>query len=97
MKPLHICLTIFLYCLAGACSDNEDNTPSLADNNRLEALIDHSNADIMDFKQKYGTYILYMSSTQYWTSLTNSRKHQRGVRHKSPIWIKKMSPMLSAS
>lgn len=59
MKPLHICLTIFLCCLAGACGDNEDNTPSLADNDRLEALIDHSNADIMDFKQKYGTYILY--------------------------------------
>jgi len=45
--------------MSGACNDNEDNTPSMADNDRLETLIDHSNADIMDFKQKYGTYILY--------------------------------------
>lgn len=59
MKHLYICLAICLCYMAGACDDNEDNTPSMADDDRLEALIDHSNADIMDFKQKYGTYILY--------------------------------------
>lgn len=42
-----------------SCRESEDNTPSLADRDRMEELIDNSNADIVEFKQKYGTYILY--------------------------------------
>lgn len=42
-----------------ACSDNEDNKPSLADTDRMEELLDHDIADIENFKQKYGTYLLY--------------------------------------
>lgn len=50
---------ICLCWMNGACSDNEDTTPSMADTDRLETLIDTSNADIVEFKEKYGTYILY--------------------------------------
>lgn len=59
MKNVYICLLINLCWIAGACSDSEDTTPSMADKDRLEMLIDQSNTDIVDFKQKYGTYILY--------------------------------------
>lgn len=41
------------------CNDDEDLAPSYADQDRMEQLIDKSNADIMAFKEKYGTYILY--------------------------------------
>ena len=55
---------LFVYMLVGACcffacSEDEDTTPSLKDTDRLEELIDKSNKTIMDFKEKYGTYILY--------------------------------------
>ncbi len=59
MKNLYIFLFLGLSCVLGACSDDEDTTPSMADVDRLEGLIDTSNSDIMDFKEKYGTYILY--------------------------------------
>ncbi len=60
MKNLYICLLIGLGCLACACSDDdEDTTPSMADVDRLESLIDKSNSDIVEFKDKYGTYVLY--------------------------------------
>ncbi len=59
MKNLYIFLFLALSCVFGACSDDEDTTPSMADEDRLENLIDKSNSDIMDFKDKYGTYILY--------------------------------------
>ena len=58
MKNVYICLLISLCWIAGACNDSEDTTPSMADKDRLEMLIDQSNTDIVDFKQKYGTYIL---------------------------------------
>ena len=48
--------TAFLAC---GCNDDEDLSPSYADEDRMEQLIDKSNADIMAFKEKYGTYILY--------------------------------------
>lgn len=59
MKNVYICILMSLCWIAGACSDKEDTTPSMADENRLEALLDQSNTDIVEFKEKYGTYILY--------------------------------------
>lgn len=59
MKNVYIWLFINLCWITCACSDNEDTTPSMADTDRLENLIDKSNTDIMSFKEKYGTYILY--------------------------------------
>lgn len=59
MKGYSLFLLIGLFCLLGGCSDDEDVTPSMKDEDRLESLIDKSNADIMAFKEKYGTYILY--------------------------------------
>lgn len=41
------------------CSDNEDTTPSYADSDRLESLIDNDIEKIVQFKDSYGTYILY--------------------------------------
>lgn len=54
----------FLYILAllfllSACAEKEDNTPSYADTDRLETLIDKDIKAINDFKEAYGTYILY--------------------------------------
>lgn len=51
-------------CAAGvlsltACSEEEDTTPSMADKDRLEALIDTDIAKIKQFRDNYGTYILY--------------------------------------
>lgn len=43
----------------GACDDTEDITPSMADHNRLEELLDASFPELISFKDKYGTYILY--------------------------------------
>ncbi len=59
MRNLYIFLLINLGCLLCACSDDEDTTPSMADVDRLESLLDKSNSDIVEFKEKYGTYILY--------------------------------------
>lgn len=42
-----------------ACSESEDNSPSLADKDRLETLIDASIDKIAEFRDSYGTYILY--------------------------------------
>lgn len=41
-----------------SCS-TEDNTPSHADQDRMESLIDRSIPTIADFCDKYGTYLLY--------------------------------------
>lgn len=51
-------------CTAGiltftSCSDTEDTTPSFADKDRLESLIDTDIAKIKQFRDNYGTYILY--------------------------------------
>lgn len=61
-KLLYI-LTFFilhssLFILTG-CAEKEDTTPSNADSDRLETLIDKNIKSIVDFKDKYGTYILY--------------------------------------
>lgn len=59
MRKLYILfLLAFVSTLFVACSDDEDNTPSLADTDRLDSLLDKSNADVVDIEQKYGTYIL---------------------------------------
>ncbi len=59
-KYPYIHLAICLCALAlTACNDDEDNTPSMADTDRLETLIDRSDAGIMEIKEKYGTYMLY--------------------------------------
>ncbi len=59
MKNVYIWLLVSLCWITYACSDNEDTTPSMADTDRLENLLDKSNTDILSFKEKYGTYILY--------------------------------------
>ena len=42
-----------------SCSDSEDTSPSNADKDRLESLIDVSIDKIASFRDNYGTYILY--------------------------------------
>lgn len=60
IKYLYIHLAICLSCITlTSCNDDEDNTPSMADTDRLETLIDKSNSDIMEIKEKYGSYMLY--------------------------------------
>lgn len=59
MRKYSLYLLIGVFCLLWSCSDDEDVTPSMKDEDRLEALVDKSNTDIMAFKEKYGTYILY--------------------------------------
>lgn len=50
---------ISFICMLTACSNNEDTTPSMADKDRMEQLIDSSIQQIVDFRDAYGTYILY--------------------------------------
>lgn len=50
-------LGMALYC--GACDESEDVTPSMADEDRMEELLDTSFPELVSFKEKYGTYILY--------------------------------------
>lgn len=45
--------------LLASCSDNEDVTPSMADKDRMESLIDTDIQKIVQFRDNYGTYILY--------------------------------------
>lgn len=60
MKHLYLYMAICLGGLfAASCSDDEDTTPSMADTDRLETLLDTSNPDMVEFKQKYGSYLLY--------------------------------------
>lgn len=60
MKKLNgLILAACMVFLACSCNDDEDLSPSYADEDRLEQLIDNTNADIVAFKEKYGTYILY--------------------------------------
>ena len=56
--PTTLLLPILLLILA-ACSSSDDTTPSMADTNRMEALMDASNEYIRNFRDQYGTYILY--------------------------------------
>lgn len=53
-----ILLLSFMFWGIG-CSEKEDISPSNADTNRLESLLDRTIPDIADFCDKYGTYILY--------------------------------------
>lgn len=57
-KILAVALLATSFLLAG-CTDDEDVSPSYADTNRLESLIDRSIPDIAEFCDKYGTYVLY--------------------------------------
>lgn len=59
-RILFFVLAVITLC---SCSENEDNTPSMADKDRLDSLLDKSNADVFNFEQKYGTYILYRFDT----------------------------------
>lgn len=45
--------------LLSSCADKEDTTPSLADKDRMESLIDTSLPAVTDFRDQYGTYLLY--------------------------------------
>ena len=42
-----------------SCAEKEDTTPSLADTDRLESLLDKTIPSVVSFKEKHGTYILY--------------------------------------
>lgn len=57
-KILTVALTATSFILSG-CTDKEDVSPSNADTNRLESLLDRSIPDIAEFCDKYGTYVLY--------------------------------------
>lgn len=57
MKKIAYILT--LMALLVSCSEKEDNSPSFADKDRLETLIDTSIEKIKEFRDEYGTYILY--------------------------------------
>lgn len=64
MKRNNSIIITFLMLLASVitfsgCSDSEDNTPSLADKDRMEQIIDRSVPRIAEFCDNYGTYILY--------------------------------------
>lgn len=54
-----ILFTILSVCFLSSCSYYEDTDPSMADIDRLEKLIDTDIAKIKEFRDKFGTYILY--------------------------------------
>lgn len=58
MKKTFLYILTFLLLLS-ACAEKEDTTPSNADKDRLEELIDKDIKPVVDFKDSYGTYILY--------------------------------------
>lgn len=58
-KLLYVFAFLASIIVLGSCAEKEDNTPSLADKDRLETLIDADISKIADFRDKYGTYILY--------------------------------------
>lgn len=57
MKKILYLLTVISMFVA--CGDNEDTNPSFADKDRLETLIDTSIEKVAEFRNNYGTYILY--------------------------------------
>lgn len=63
MNNIHkIIMSMALVFAAGiftSCRESEDITPSNADAERLETLLDRSIPDIAAFCDKYGTYVLY--------------------------------------
>lgn len=58
-KLISVVLIATSLLLLYGCTDNEDVSPSNADTNRLETLLDRSITDIADFCDRYGTYVLY--------------------------------------
>ena len=60
IRHLLIFFTLYLslFTLSG-CSEKEDTTPSMADTDRLESLIDRSLPRVKSFCDEYGTYLLY--------------------------------------
>lgn len=58
LRNILLTLTTLLFTLS-ACTDKEDTTPSLADKDRLESLIDTSLPLVTNFRDQYGTYLLY--------------------------------------
>lgn len=60
-SPLFSLMAVALLAtvLLSACSKEEDNTPSMADKDRMEDLIDKNIEKIVQFRDNYGTYILY--------------------------------------
>ena len=62
MKLINKILSVVMIAtslLLSGCADKEDVTPSNADTDRLESLLDRSIPDIAEFCDKYGTYVLY--------------------------------------
>ena len=49
----------FASAMLTSCAESEDTTPSMADKDVLEELIDKDIPQIVQFKEDYGTYILY--------------------------------------
>lgn len=45
--------------LLAGCNDDENIIPSMADTDRLEELLGTGHPALVDFKDKYGTYVLY--------------------------------------
>lgn len=58
-KILAVFALFFILVTIISCSDNEDTTPSFADKDRMETLIDRNIPQVVDFCQDYGTYLLY--------------------------------------
>lgn len=56
---LHLSLLLSAALMLMACQEKEDNTPSHADKDRMEQLLDHSLTQAVDFCNQYGTYLLY--------------------------------------
>lgn len=59
MKIRRYILPILAALILWGCADKEDNTPSYADKDRLEELLDKSLTKVVDFRDQYGTYLIY--------------------------------------
>lgn len=59
LYPALFALLTTVLLTATSCTDKEDNTPSMADKDRMEELIDKNIEKIVQFRDNYGTYILY--------------------------------------
>lgn len=59
MSLINVAIVAGVALSMASCAESEDTKPSYADTDRLETLIDNSIQQIADFKNTYGTYILY--------------------------------------
>lgn len=84
--------------MLASCKESEDVTPSNADTNRLESLLDRSIPDIADFCDKYGTYVLYnfdqrldfayqFEQATAWENAKLTRLNQDGAKD-AMAWLK---------